>query len=366
MSAFISSESIFDQPWLTHLWLEITTKCNLSCHHCYLSSNPHEPLYGLMNNQNWLDTIEAAAKIGCKSIQFIGGEPTLHPALPIMLSHARNCGIEFIEIYTNGTSLTEKRLNVFCEYQASLAVSFYSVNAEIHDDIVEKNGSHRRTIQGIEAVLRKKIPLRVGFIETPKNVGHFEQARNFLINIGVDEQKIGFDKARGFGRASEFKAQSYNSSFGDLCGQCWKGRLCISSNGSAFPCVMSRSYVIGNVIEEGGVEQVLRNKALNDFRSNMATEYGVITQPSQLMSNDRSTTVPEPIEPIRRCPPGQCGPDKPAPPCHPDEPRELCEPDFNYCEPGDPKSKNPSWSNRNPPVGRINDNPGEIIKVSEA
>jgi MoaA/NifB/PqqE/SkfB family radical SAM enzyme len=91
---------------LRFLWLEITEKCNLTCTHCYADSGPRASLHGSMDYEAWIRVIDEAAELGCTAIQFIGGEPTLHPHLQEFIAHAKYRGIQFVEVYTNATRLT--------------------------------------------------------------------------------------------------------------------------------------------------------------------------------------------------------------------------------------------------------------------
>src|SRR5436305_1338940 len=95
------------------LWLEITPKCNLSCVHCYADSGPDEPLTQNMAPRDWIRVLDEAAQLSCRAVQFIGGEPTLHPDLPQLIGHARTLGFKVIEVYTNGTRLTESLKKTF-------------------------------------------------------------------------------------------------------------------------------------------------------------------------------------------------------------------------------------------------------------
>ena len=78
---------------LRFLWLEITGKCNLLCTHCYADSGPEADLYGNMAFEDWTRAISEAAELGCRQIQFIGGEPTMHPRLDDMVDHANHRGL---------------------------------------------------------------------------------------------------------------------------------------------------------------------------------------------------------------------------------------------------------------------------------
>ncbi|WP_329520423.1 radical SAM protein [Spirillospora sp. NBC_01491] len=62
------------------LELEITRRCTAACLHCYSNSGPAGGT-GTMTPADWTRVIEqAAAHPAIDTVQFIGGEPTLHPA----------------------------------------------------------------------------------------------------------------------------------------------------------------------------------------------------------------------------------------------------------------------------------------------
>lgn len=88
---------------LHFIWAEITGKCQLTCSHCYAESGPCGT-HGTMGYDDWLLVIDDAAEMGARVIQFIGGEPTLHPALPDLVDHALVGGLE-VEVFTNSCGL---------------------------------------------------------------------------------------------------------------------------------------------------------------------------------------------------------------------------------------------------------------------
>src|SRR5262249_50686297 len=98
---------------LSFLWLEITRCCNLTCVHCYADSSPQLDLEGEMALADWLNVIDEAVVLGCSRIQFIGGEPTLHPQLLTMIRHARTAGIASVEVFTNATSINDSFAEAF-------------------------------------------------------------------------------------------------------------------------------------------------------------------------------------------------------------------------------------------------------------
>jgi len=59
---------------------------------CYANSSPRGELLGAMARKDWKRVMEQAADNGCGAIQFIGGEPTLHPDIADLISHAKALG----------------------------------------------------------------------------------------------------------------------------------------------------------------------------------------------------------------------------------------------------------------------------------
>ena len=60
-------------------------------------------------------------------------------------------------------------------------------------------------------------------------------------------------------------ASSNESLEGKLCGACWEGRLCVDSEGDAFPCVFSKFVPVGNVRTQQ-LSDLVADAPLNKFR----------------------------------------------------------------------------------------------------
>ncbi|WP_243769995.1 radical SAM protein [Amycolatopsis acidicola] len=93
------------------LWLEITGKCQLECGHCYADSGP-AGTHGRMRLPDWLRVIDEAARLGVRTVQFIGGEPTLHPDLPDLIPAAKRAGLA-IEVFSNLVHITDELWDTF-------------------------------------------------------------------------------------------------------------------------------------------------------------------------------------------------------------------------------------------------------------
>lgn len=296
---------------LDFLWLEITEKCNLTCAHCYANSSSTQPLLGKLILDGWLRVISQASHLGCRSLQFIGGEPTLHPDLDIMIEHASNQGFEFIEIFTNATGLSSSRLNNLVRFNVNVACSFYSAQPRVHDMITQRDGSFHKTVNTIKRLVEAGISLRAGIIEMNHNSGQLDVTSDFLRSIGV--KIIGADRVRSVGRGERLANRS-NSDIQDICGQCWKGKLCITPDGDAYPCIMARNSLVGNVLHQS-LSDILYSNHLIAFRQKVKQQF------------ENKALESDPCHPDKCNPDLQCWPDKQ--PCFPDKGcwPDNCNPD---------------------------------------
>jgi uncharacterized Fe-S cluster-containing radical SAM superfamily protein len=303
---------------LSFLWLELTGKCNLECVHCYADSGPRHPLIDQMKTSDWTRLIEEAAHIGCKTLQFIGGEPTLHPDLGQLCAIARDLGIREIEVFTNATRLDETLLDCFRDHKVGVASSFYSCDPNTHDLITGRPRSWAKTVRGFHKVIAAGIPLRVGVIEMDQNRAHCDEALGFLRSIGV--RRVRVDRIRGVGRGlvQVTCCGEEDSPFDQLCGQCWKGRLCVDPSGMAYPCVMARRWPIADVRD--GLAKVLASASLAHFRDEFRDRQ---RDPAALAVPQRSGRAGCSPDDDSDCyPNSSCGPDEcnPVEGCSPNEP----------------------------------------------
>lgn len=78
-----------------------------------------------MTRANWVRVLDQAAAMRVEMVQFIGGEPTLHPDLPQLIEHALVHGLD-VEVFSNLVHVTDALWEVFARPGVSLATSYYS------------------------------------------------------------------------------------------------------------------------------------------------------------------------------------------------------------------------------------------------
>lgn len=298
---------------LNFLWLEITGKCQLECTHCYAASGPNGT-HGHMTKDSWARVIEDAADLGVNSLQFIGGEPTLHPNFSELLRLAVERGIE-VEVFSNLVYITPSQWDLFSEMGVSLATSWYSDDANEHASITNRK-SFESTKAGIKEAVRRKIPIRAGIIGVQEDQ-RVEQAKQLLIDLGVDENKIGYDNLRQVGRG----VRDAQPGLDQLCGGCADGVLAISPSGDVWPCVFSRWMTLGNVLKQSLIELLSSQEVVN--AREQLKEYFIYMG----SDDDDDECWPETkCRPKDLCEP-QCPP-KCSPACNPCHPGRICWPDY--------------------------------------
>lgn len=116
-----------------NVFFHILTACNLACRHCYINPEQHgnitlpeETIF------TWLKLFAAPDKK--TNLILLGGEPTLHPALPKAISKARELGYQSITVDTNGY-LHHNLLDKIRPSDAVLSFSLDGPSAEVNDPI---------------------------------------------------------------------------------------------------------------------------------------------------------------------------------------------------------------------------------------
>ena len=228
---------------LRFLWLELTNKCDLECVHCYSDSSPTAE-GGHLSVENFRQALTDARDLGCTDVQFIGGEPTLSPFLVPLIEHASMVGFDFIEVYSNLTHLSDALVECFVRNRVRVATSIYSDQAEIHDTITTRCGSWKRSSSNVQRLLSCEVSVRASIIEMDENARGTEQTTQWLQGLGV--ARIGVDRARPFGRGTDCESGKMS----DLCGNCAGGTLCIGSDGTVAPCIMSKAWAVGTLASD--------------------------------------------------------------------------------------------------------------------
>lgn len=274
----ITEQQPVAEPY-TRLWLELTSKCQLECFHCYADSGPGGG-HGAMTAPDWLRLIDQAGERGVNMVQFIGGEPTMHPDFAEIMAYALAAGLD-VEVYSNLVHVTDQMWDLFKRPGVSLAFSYYAADAAAHNAVTGRP-THAQTRRNAEIAVSMGIPIRAGVI----NVGDDDTAQaaiDDLRSMGIT--KIAVDRVRGVGRGGDGSPAPE-----ELCGRCGQDVAGISADGDVTPCIFSRWLKVGNVRDKG-LSEILESPE-------MAAAMATIPPPRPGVRNA------DPCDPNAECPPG--------------------------------------------------------------
>jgi MoaA/NifB/PqqE/SkfB family radical SAM enzyme len=243
--------------------------------------------------------MDEAGALGCRAIQFIGGEPTLHPQFLRLMGIAREKGFERLEVYTNATRLTPALCSALRSCGANVAVSFYSAKAERHDAVTVRRGSFARTVRGIRTAVDAGLTVRVGMVDfADDQVSDVEAGADLVRGLGVSSIKI--DKRRKIGRAAPTQ-----DPMKELCGACGNGCVAINAKGAVSPCVFSHFYRLGHVSD--GLAELVESGVLQEFRQRLGEVSGSSCTPDSGPHECSPSSGPgDPCFPT--CDPSMCDP----------------------------------------------------------
>ncbi|OGP54123.1 MAG: hypothetical protein A2Y65_12800 [Deltaproteobacteria bacterium RBG_13_52_11] len=266
---------------LEFIWLEVTSRCNLTCLHCYgdcLSA----PGPDRMDGKAWKAVMLQARDLGCSQVQFIGGEPFLKKDLFALVDFARTKGYIFVEIFSNLTLLKKERIPFLRESGVHIATTLYSAHPETHDLITGTTGSHAKTLAAINLLKDNDVPVRVAVIAMKQNQDDLSATVEFLQRMGVQYKFP--DPVRPTGRGCsqeiqplnlppEFSGRMIEANFwinkhsfyyNKRNNSCWAGKVAVTATGEVIPCIFARDLVIGNCLEKG-LAAVLHGNRLKGF-----------------------------------------------------------------------------------------------------
>lgn len=264
------------EPQLLNLHIELTSKCNERCIHCYI---PHENKIFNIDSAVFYDILQQSKDLNILNLTLTGGEPMLHRDFLDFLINCRKLDFS-VNILSNLTLISneiveEMKLNSLLCVQVSL----YSLNPLIHDSITQVKGSFEKTKSAIDQLIENDIPLQIScpILKQNKNcyldviewgqmhkihvtsdygiIGqHDHKNSNLQCRLSTNEtQKIIADRIKNDPTyvnkiLVEQEERRYLTPENPICSICHTS-ICIAENGDVYPCPGWQGCVVGNVKE---------------------------------------------------------------------------------------------------------------------
>ncbi len=163
--------------------LAVTYACNNACPHCY--NEPRRFDLEPLGTKDWKSIIDKLARAGVPHLIFTGGEPTLHPGLPMLIEHAKSHG-QICGMNTNGRRIKdspylEELLRAGLDH---VQITFHSHEPRVHDAMVG-TAAFEETLAGLKASLAAGAHVITNTTLTETNASEAEKTVRFLHSLGL-------------------------------------------------------------------------------------------------------------------------------------------------------------------------------------
>ncbi|MEK6859413.1 MAG: radical SAM protein [Nanoarchaeota archaeon] len=195
-------------------YVNLTTKCNLRCRHCFGDySKPEEKELSL---EEWKKVIEKLKESNVFFINISGGEPTQSPYFKEFIEYLSKKGMHFI-LTTNG--VFSKEIGDFIiknkEYLIGVKISLDGPDAESHGFIrLDKDGNYNPhlfniVLGNIFFFKRHKIPTTIATVIHKLNINKIEKLQKLIQKINPISWFISPIIPLGRAEVSKFISQEY-------------------------------------------------------------------------------------------------------------------------------------------------------------
>jgi radical SAM protein with 4Fe4S-binding SPASM domain len=159
--------------------IEITSKCNFRCIHCYADQEKSS-----MDPVLFMRIADQLRQSGCIWLLVTGGEPLIHEDFEEMWNYAHGIGLR-LSLFTNGSMLTDKKISVLRQAPPeNIEVSVYSLSGQTQKIItgntldVDTLLSGLRSLKTVSRVVLKT-PLLTENIEETDNIEQLAKENGF-------------------------------------------------------------------------------------------------------------------------------------------------------------------------------------------
>lgn len=291
-------EYFLKNPYLSNFQIELTSRCNERCVHCYI---PHELKNTDIKEDLFYSVLRQLKEMGTLGLTLSGGEPMVHPKFKEFLRAAKETDF-YVHVLTNLTMLDAETVKIMREGNAcGVQVSLYSMVPQHHDAITTVSGSFEKTRDGILKLIENNIPVQINcpVMKGNKNDvadvirwGHQhkikvnvdyaimaeynhqtsnlanrlrpEECRDVIRSIiELDEDYQDSISESDINAAEQARAIDYNEPF---CGV-GINTACMVANGNVYPCPGWQGYICGNLYETSLKDIWMNSDAIKYLRN---------------------------------------------------------------------------------------------------
>ncbi|QYA46052.1 radical SAM protein (plasmid) [Macrococcoides bohemicum] len=165
---------------LLSVTIELTTKCNWRCKHCYIPEyvNP-----GLTYDE-YDSLFKQLRDLGTFELIFTGGEIFMRSDALEIIENARKHFFD-VKLFTNVSLLNESKIKKLAELKISqVSCTVFSMKEDIHDNISKNKGSLKKTLNNLFLLKKYNIDVEVKQILLNINENCLDEVANYCEHMG--------------------------------------------------------------------------------------------------------------------------------------------------------------------------------------
>ncbi len=171
----------YENNILASVTIELVTKCNWRCSHCYIPSHTNRG----MSKEKLFSLFEELKKMGTMDLVLTGGEIFSRKDTLEIIKKAREMHFS-VTLLSNASLLNEdiiKELSLL--YISEFSCTVFSLEDEIHDSITSIKGSLKKTLANIELLKKYEIPLQVKTPLMSSNKFAYQELQKYCEENGI-------------------------------------------------------------------------------------------------------------------------------------------------------------------------------------
>lgn len=140
--------------------LELTSRCNLKCVHCYLGEQEEQRQRrgDEMTTARVKEVIDDIVRSGCLYLVITGGDPMVRRDFPEVYRYAKQAGL-FVTVFCDGVLVDDSMVELFKKYPPfGVDISLYGATAQTYEAVTRVRGSFARCLAGIGRLKDNGIP----------------------------------------------------------------------------------------------------------------------------------------------------------------------------------------------------------------
>ena len=167
--------------------LELTSRCNLKCVHCYLGPQEEQRKKRdlEMSTEQAKDVVDQICASGCLYLVITGGDPMVRKDFPEIYRYAKEQGL-IVTVFCDGVLITDAIVKLFQDYPPfNVDISVYGATAATYEAVTRIKGSFPNFLRGIDRLSQGGIPFSLKTVLMTLNKHELDAMRQAAAKLGV-------------------------------------------------------------------------------------------------------------------------------------------------------------------------------------